>query len=161
MVLFTVNRFDFHPVFTCLSCCAAARCCPRRFFSIGPGSLLQRGFPPEEDGEPGRRRAHETSLLFGSITVPIDVLSYSFNRRGGSFLCERCCSILLVLWFSVWHSEREQDEASQDIYFLHFDSCRAAWRKNKSWNQLYLHTPSVICEFYLSGFYRNWSQFLS
>lgn len=33
-VLFTVKRFDFHPVFTCLCCCVAAHCGLRQFFSI-------------------------------------------------------------------------------------------------------------------------------
>lgn len=131
--------------------CAAARCCPRHFSSIAQACYCSEISPR------GRRSAGETQHTWNKPAVLLHFGAYRcvldcFNRRGGSFHCVVFFfRTLLVLWDWKWDGERERDKASQDVDFLHFDSCSAAWRQNKStWNQLYftVHAPPVRCSFY-------------
>lgn len=76
----------FTPVFTCLCCCAAARCSPRQFFCIARACYCSEISPR------GRRSAGETPRTWNKAALLLHFGTYRcvldcFNRSAGSFLC--------------------------------------------------------------------------
>lgn len=74
-LLFTVKRFDFHPVFTLSSpaCAEPLLAVARGTISASHRLVTAARFPPEKEGALERHSAHEENLLFCSIRVPIGV----------------------------------------------------------------------------------------